>query len=150
MDYLIKADLTTQIYPEIMDTITRADDTIINEAIGVAIDEAKGYLMRFNLPALFGNYTNQSAPVAPTIADRNLKSKVKDMACWHLIKLANPNISLTLFRTAYEDAIKFLESVKKSQVAPDGWLYKPDDTTTDFNEGAMVGASSNTKKRNHW
>ena len=150
MDYIVKADLNTQVYPEIMDVITRSNDALVTDCIGVAIDEAKSYLMRFNLVALFGDYTNQANPVLPTITDRNLKSKIKDMACWHLIKLANPNINLELFRTAYEDAIKFLESVKKSQIAPDGWAYKPDDTTTNFNEGAMVGSSSNIKKHNHW
>lgn len=150
MPYLSKGDFETHVYAEIIDTITREQESIVNECIAVAIDEAKSYLMRFDLVKLFGDYSDPDNAIEPTVKDSALKSKIKDIACWHLIKLANPNINLELFRTGYEDAIKYLDNIKKSQLAPEGWVYKTDDAGTEFNEGGMVYGKSNTKKRNHW
>lgn len=149
MPYILKGDLTTHLYPEIIETITRESDDIVNECVKIAIDEAKSYLMRFDLKALFGFIDGDSETEA-TVIDYNLKSKIKDLTCWHLIKLSNPNIDVAMFRTSYEDAIKWLDNIKKSQLSPDGWPYKVDESSTLMNEGAMVFGSSNTKRRNHW
>lgn len=145
MAYLLKGDLTPPMYPEIIDTITREDEDIITRCIAKGIAEAKSYLVRFNLVALFGTADDE-----PTVEDENLKSVVKDLVCWQLIKLANPNIDMKLFRTNYEDAIAWLDKIKKSQLAPEGWLYKDDDADTPFPEGDIVSYSSNTKRTNHF
>lgn len=140
MAYLTEADLNTHIYAEIVTEITRADATLAPKAIDAAIAESKSYLSKYDLTALF----------ADNFADENLKNKVKDLACWHLIKLANPNIDLALFRTAYEDAIKYFDKVIKGLVDPDGWPYKPDDPVTAFPEGSSVTSSSTPKRCQHW
>lgn len=145
MPYLLKIDLTPPLYPEIIDTITREDEGIITKCIDKGIAEAKSYLVRFNLLALFGD-----AETDPTVTDENLKSVVKDLVCWQLIKLANPNIDMKLFRTNYEDAIAWLNNIKKSQLAPEGWLYKDDEADTPFPEGDIVSCTTNTQRKNHW
>ncbi len=147
MAYLLKGDLTPPMYAEIIDTITREDESIIGLCIDSGIAEAKSYLVRFNLLALFGDAETETEP---SVTDEHLKSKVKDLVCWQLIKLANPNIDLKLFRTNYEDAITWLNMVKKSELAPEGWLYKDDDADTPFPEGDIVSCSTNTKRNNHW
>lgn len=144
-DYLLKDDLTPPMYPEIIDAITREDESIITKCIAKGIAEAKSYLVRFDLLALFGDATTE-----PSVTDENLKSVVKDLVCWQLIKMANPNIDMKLFRTFYEDAIEWLDKIKKSQLAPEGWLYKNDDADTPMPEGDVVSISSNTKRNNHW
>ena len=143
--YLVKADLYILLYQEIIEIITRGDDTLITRAINTGVSEAKSYLSRFNLVALFGTDV-----LAPTVVDENLKSKVIDLVCWQLIKLSNPNIDLKLFRTNYEDALTFFNEVKKSQESPDGWQYKTDDADTPFPEGNIISSSTNIKRNNHW
>ncbi len=128
---------------EIVDKITRDDDTIADTAIAAAIAEAKSYLAKYDTADLFGD--------TPTVADANLKMKVKDMACWHLVKLANPNVNFELFRTAYEDAIEWLKEIRSGEGGdPEGWPYKEDDADTDRTEGQGFYSSSNTKRSNHW
>ena len=149
--YINAGDLDTHIYPEIRDIITREDAELVQLAIGVGIDEAKSYLMRYDLVALFGTYDVQGQDdVAPTVDDKNLNSKVKDLICWQLIKLSNPNIDIALFQANYEYACKWFESVKKSQLAPAGWVYKTDDEATPFPEGNIINQVSNTPRNNHW
>lgn len=145
MAYIIKGDLEILIYPEIIETITRANATLVDKAIATGIAEAKSYLMRFNLLKLFGNDDTD-----PEVVDDNLKSKVIDLVCWQLIKLANPNVDLKLFRTNYEDALEFFKNVMKGQQSPDGWPYREDDPDTTMVEGAMVNSISNPKKKHHW
>ena len=115
---------------------------IVSKAIDAAIAEAKSYLGKYDLDALLGT--------APTVTDENLKMKVQDLACWHLVKLANPNVSVAMFRTAYEDAIAWLEKIMKGQMDPAGWTYKTDDEDTDRTEGQGFFNTSNTKRNNHW
>jgi phage gp36-like protein len=143
--YLTPTELTTHIYPEIADEISREDDSIIEKAISEAIQEAKSYLSRFDLMKIFGNDATE-----PIVEDENLKSKVKDIAVWRLVRLANPNISMALARTNYEDAIRWMKDVQKGTADPEGWPYKPTDQTTPLTEGAAIGWGSNTKRRNHF
>jgi phage gp36-like protein len=140
MALLIIADFRTHIYPEITEVITRSDDTILTIAIANAESEAKSYLNRFDITAMFvtGN------------PDQWLKSLVKDLACWHLIKLANPNINLEIFRTSYEDAKKYFKDVMLGNVEPQGWPLRVDDAVTTFDESGHISSSSNTKRNNYF
>lgn len=145
MAYLVKEDLYTHIYEEIIEEITRENDTVVSLCISSAIAEAKCYLSRYDLLKMFGNET-----IEPEVESEHLKNLVKSIACWALIRLANPNINIELFRMAYEDAIKFLTKVMEGKAAPDGWIYKSDDPATDFKEGDYVQWSSNQKRTQHF
>ncbi|AYD48210.1 phage protein Gp36 family protein [Arachidicoccus soli] len=144
MAYLTLNDLTTHIYLEIINEIIRNDATIATKAINAAMGEVKSYLNRFDLVALFGTDTD-----APTYNDEYLNSIVKDVACWHILKLANPNIDMAVFRSAYEDAIKFLINIQKGLVDPE-YPPKPDTTDNGFDESGTVGWSSNPKRSNYY
>jgi phage gp36-like protein len=147
MPYLLAADLDTHIYAEIRDEITREDAARVTSAIKEAVSEAKSYLSRFDLVALFGT---EVPLAAPTVDDEHLKSIIKSIAVWRLVRLANPNISIAMARTNYEDAIKWLMAVQSGKADPEGWPYKADNPDTPFNEGALVDWSSNTKRGNHF
>ena len=133
------SDLSTHIYPEITDVITRSDTSIVTNAINNAESEAKSYLNRFDIVAMF----------SPTYTDQWLKSLVKDIACWHLIKLANPNINMELFRASYEDAISYFKNVMKGNFDP-LWPLRVDDPETPFDESGHISSSSNIKRSNHY
>lgn len=142
MPYLVQEDLYTKIYQEIIEEIVRENATIVPKAISSAIAETKSYLSRFDLLKLFGTDT-----IDAEVQDDYLKDIVSDIACWNIIKLANPNINIPMFRTAYEDAIAFLTKVMKGQASPDGWIYKADNPDTPINENNAIQWSSNSKKR---
>lgn len=137
MPAITKAELKTHLYPEIVAIITRADDDIITRAITTGEGEVKAYLNRFDLAVMFGG----------TFTDEFFKSILKDVVCWHLIKLSSPNINLELFRTAYQDALKVLKDVMRGYIEP-AWPLRPDDPTTDFDERGHISSSSNPKRNN--
>ena len=139
MPLLTAADLQTHIYPEITDVITRSNTSIVTIAINNAESEAKSYLNRFDIVTMFNT----------TYTDQWLKSLVKDIACWHIIKLANPNINMELFRASYEDAISYFKNVMKGNVDP-LWPLRIDDPETPFDESGHISSSSNIKRSNHY
>src|SRR6218665_19714 len=137
-------ELKSNFYPEILDEITRHDLAIAEHCIQSAEAEAKSYLSKYDLATLFGG-------TLPDSAIGHLKTIVKDIASWHLVRLANPNIDLKLFRTNYEDGIKWLKSVQCGQTDPPDWPY-PAATREDGNETAADGSqsvqwNSNRKRR---
>lgn len=144
MPLITSIDLGTNIYPEIVTEITRTDTTITDRAISAAILEAKMYLDRYDLLQLFGNDTTP-----PTVADEYLKTLVKDLACWHLIRLSNTGVDYTTYRTAYLDAIAALKGIQSGQASPEGWPYL-DTSAASAPPGDAISWSSNDKRHNYY
>ena len=144
MPIISQADLATNIYAEIITEITRADSTIADRAINAAISEAKMYLARYDLVQLFG--TDSAEPV---IQDEYLESLVKDLACWHLLRLSNAGVDFTAYRTAYQDAIGTLKNIMAGQAQPAGWPYL-DTTTETAPDGDTISWASNPKRNNFY
>ena len=147
-------DLKTELYPEIVDFITRSNTNEVISQINAAEDFCKSYLFKYDLKALFGDDTVEPV-VAPTIVDNNLKKAVKIIASYWLVRKANPNVSVDLFREDYQlmigtkEAPGWLYDIKEGNVNPD-WPYKPDDPAThDVDESEInntVNWSSNPKR----
>ena len=144
MPIISQADLATNIYAEIITEITRADGTIADRAINAAISEAKMYLARYDLVQLFG--TDSAEPV---IQDEYLESLVKDLACWHLLRLSNAGVDFAAYRTAYQDAIGTLKSIMAGQAQPAGWPYL-DTTGQTALPGDAIAWTSNPKRNNYY
>ena len=144
MPIISQADLATNIYAEIITEITRADSTIADRAINAAISEAKMYLARYDLVQLFGTDSTE-----PVVQDEYLKSLVKDLSCWHLLRLSNAGVDFTAYRTAYQDAISTLKHVMAGQAQPAGWPYL-DTTTETAPEGDAINWNSNPKRNNFY
>lgn len=160
MAYLSKADLVTHVYPELIDIITRSNDSIVTKAINAGVGECKAYLNRFDLLKIFG-----TVDVDPTFSDEFLNTLVKDVVIWRLIILANPNINVEISRAAYTDAKKTLEKAMKGDIDP-GWPLRTDTLSTtstpqqnelggeNINNGldpsGNIGWNSNNKRSNHW
>ena len=144
MPVITSTDLGTNIYPEIISEITRGDDTITTRAINTAVQEAKMYLARYDLLLLFGDDTT-----APTVQDEYLKSLVKDLACWHLLRLSSTGIDNTLFRNAYDEALNTLKTIMNGLAQPQGWPYA--DTTHETTpHGDSIKWSSLPKRNNYF
>lgn len=144
MAYLLAGDLDTHIYASNRDEITRGDNTIVYEAIDAAVSEAKSYLSRFDLVKIFGNGDTEPQYINP-----GLKQKVKDLAHWHLVTLANPNIAIDIARMKYEDAIRWFEKIGERKLNP-GFPMPANDPATDSNESESIEWNSEAKRQNHY
>ena len=144
MPIITQDDLVTNIYPEIIIEITRSDRSIADRAIATAVQEAKMYLSRYDLGQLFGTDI-----VEPRVHDEYLSSLVKDMACWHLLRLSNVGIDYTAFRTAYQDAIASLKNIMSGQAQPEGWPYV-NTTSESTPPGESINWNSNPKRNNYY
>lgn len=144
MPIITPADLATNIYAEIISEITRNDASVTTSAIDTAISQAKMYLSRYDLLQLFGDENT-----APALQDEFLKSLVKDLACWHLLRLSNAGVDTAHYRTGYEDALSTLKSILNEELQPEKWPYK--DTVAETQpDGDAVSWSSNAKRNNYY
>jgi aminoglycoside phosphotransferase family enzyme len=145
MPIITTTDLETNLYPEVIAEITRADDTITQKAVDTAIQETKMYLNRYDLVQLFGTDTD-----APAIDDAYLKSLVRDIACWHLLRLSNAGVDYAVFRTAWQDAIAALKSIMSGQAQPQGWPYADTSVADAPPDGNTISWSSNERRNNFY
>ena len=135
-------DLYSRIYPENANEITRGDDTLMLRAINAAISEAKMYLSRFDLVALFG-----TASTDPTVVDTFLQNLCVDIAVFRLVLLSNPGIDYDVAESCYKMAIATLKNIQQGYGNPDGWPYR-DTTGQTAPNGSAVSASYNKKRKN--
>lgn len=130
-------ELKTELYPEIVEVITRQDPEEVKAHIRAAEDFAKAYLFKYDLIALFGTETEP-----PTVGDEFLKKAIKIIASYFLVRKANPNVSLEVFRQDWELIIGnehipgWLTNIKNGTINPD-WPLKPDDPNTPEDESLM-------------
>jgi hypothetical protein len=120
------ADLASVAYAEVINEITRNDGgALATEAIATAIQEVKMYLTRYDIVQLFGDGVSTSA----TFTDVYLTRIVKDVAMWHLIELANPNINYEAVKDRYDQAIESLKRIQKGLANP-LWPYMDNANTS--------------------
>jgi len=120
---LILSDFDTHMYEEIIRSIERTDANTdkLNKAIKTAEGQAKGYLSRFNIEALFA--------ATGSNRDEMLLTYLKDLAVWHYIVLANPNMNIAFFQLRFESAITELGKIQSGKVVPYGWPAAVDPVT---------------------
>lgn len=139
--YLSADELKTHLYSEQIALIDDGDPTILQAAIDGALAEAKGYLAKYDLEAVFSAKGD----------DRNalLLIFVKDIATWHFITLSNGGADLDFRRFRYERAIDWLKSVQRGDVTPDLPIVDTDgDGTSDLPGEYLYG--SNPKCDQHF
>ena len=111
--FLSKEDFNTHLYPEIIDTISREDDLILDDAIEAAIGEAESYLGRFDTDALFEATDDDR--------DKTLLLYVKDITVWHFIAVCNADTDIDMRESRYNKAINWLKNIQSGKVSPKGW-----------------------------
>ena len=130
-------DFKTHLYAELINAIDRNDVGILQDAIEAAEGEAKGYLSRFDVDALFDAVEDDRDPT--------LLMYVKDLAVWHFITLANPNTDLEFRKTRYDDAVRWLKGIQAGKIVPQGWP-----SATAEGEDSFFHVSSAPKRPTRW
>ena len=141
---LTTADIYSRIYEEIVNEITRDEDDLVTRALTAAEQEAKMYLSRYDLTALFGTTDD-----APATRDIYLVNICTDIACWNLVKLGHPSVKYDHSENCYKMAIDALKNIMKGMAQPDGWQYRETTGQTAPN-GSSVSASYNAKRGNNY
>lgn len=136
MSFLTKAELSTHLYEENIDVITRGDETLPVAAIDTALQEAKGYLGAFDKDAIFA--------AEGTGRNALLLTFVKDIAAWHLINLCNAGSDMKLRQDRYDRAVNWLKEVQKGNVSPDLPII------VEATIGAVIQFGSNEKRNQHF
>ncbi len=129
-------EINTHLYAEIVEAISREDETILGAAMDAAMSEVKGYLSNYDTTAIFASTGANRHPLLLTF--------VKDIAVWHFIALSNPSVDMELRKNRYERAIAWLKGVQKGDIVPDLPRIDSEDTTGIFVYG------SNPKRTNHF
>jgi phage gp36-like protein len=111
MSFITTAELNTHLYDEQVAEIVRADTAIAPASIDAAIQEMKGYLQAYDTVAIF----------TAIGAARNALVLLfcKDIAVWHLIALASPDIEYKLREERYKRAIQWLRDVQQRKTIPE-------------------------------
>ena len=138
----------TSLYPEIIKAITRDNAQAAELQILAAESLTRSYMSKYDCDAIFG--TADKKPTYKGASLELIKKVIKIIASYYLVRLANPNVDLELFRLDYQDALEWLKELQKGNVAPD-LPYKPDDPNTPKDEsGDSVSWSSNIKRNNNF
>lgn len=111
---LLKEDFNTHLYAEVINTISREEEDLINEAIEAAEAEAISYLERFDTEDLFNKEEDDR--------DKILLLRLKDIAVWHFLAVASPDTDLEYRSDRYKSTIKWLEKIQAGKITPKGWV----------------------------
>jgi phage gp36-like protein len=116
----------------------------VAKAISTGISEAISFLNRYNIEIMFSNEDSKR-----TFQNDMLDTKVKDLAVWHLLTLGNANTNLEVFRTRYEDALKWFEKVMKGMIDPP-FPLKDNDPNTPNDDAGTIEMRSFSKRTNNY
>lgn len=126
-------DLKTHLYTEVIETISRDDESLVQEAIDAAEYEAIGYLERYDTEDLFSKEDDNR--------DKTLLMYLKDMAVWNLLAVSNPDTDLDFREKRYKTALNWLTKIQGGKLTPKNWVLS---SVTSTNEPFIV--SSTTKR----
>lgn len=139
--YLTPKELKTHLYREDIALIQGDDDTILLSSIDAAVAEARGYLARYDVAAVFGAVGEARNALLLTFT--------KDIAVWHFLNLCNSGNDLDLRRFRYERAIDWLKAVQRGDVTPDLPIRDEDGDGRDDGPGDFL-YGSNPKRSQHF
>lgn len=136
---LTPEDFDTHIYPELVDAISRGNDEFLTMSMRAAEGEARGYLSRFDRPALFA--------LAGEARDPTLLLFLKDLTAWHYINLANANVDMALRKERYDMALDWLKGIQAGKIVPENWPLPEEETP---GEGLDWKVSSQPKRETRY
>ncbi len=133
--YISLEELKTHLRDETLQAISGEDETLLTMAVTGAESEAKGYLHKFDIAALWGKTAEQRDPL--------LCIWIKDIAVWHYINIANPGVDFAVRERRYMAAINWLKGVQKGDIVPPDYPLPETADTSEFSIG------SNPRRGNH-
>ena len=118
--FATKEDLKNNIYNYQTDQITEGDDTIVLQALEVAEQEVRSYLVFNNkLDYLDGRPHYDTDKIFSARGDKRnpmILNLVTTIAKWHIIDLANVDILYENAKIRYDRAIDYLKMLSKGEV----------------------------------
>lgn len=139
MPYLTPTEINSHLKNEIVDAINDGDTVLLQQAIDAAISEMRGYISFFDIDAILSATGTAREPI--------LLMYTKDIAVWHFINLANPNVDMEFRETRYKYAIAWLTKVQKGDTVPNLPPKTSDDPEV---QTGKVKFGSNTKRNTHF
>lgn len=106
-------DYDASLHREILDSLTRESDDIIEVCEDQAISEMKGYLKsRYDVDAIFRATGARRHPLILMYA--------KDIAIYHIFCIHNPYKMSEIRKARYERAVEWLKMVARDEITIDG------------------------------
>lgn len=134
MAYLLPAEIISHLNSEIINQVS-TDPALLQQAVDAAISEMRGYISFFDVTAILATTGTGREPI--------LLLYTKDIAVWHFINLAQPNIDISFRQLRYEKAIDWLKGVQKGTIVPNLPLPVNGDETV---QTGKIKFGSNTKR----
>jgi len=132
-------DYDASIHREILDALTRSDESIVEICEDRAIAEMRGYLgVRYDTNTLFaatGNMRNQLVLMMAI-----------DIAVYHLFSIHNPQKMSQIRKDRYERAVEWLKQVATFKISVEGAPKLPEDERKQESPWSMT---SNPKRATH-
>lgn len=139
MAYLTAAEIISHLKIEIIDDVQEGYAQALDDAVLAAISEMRGYISFYDVAAILATTGAAREPI--------LLLFTKDIAVWHFIQLANPNVDMELRQVRYERAIAWLKDVQKGNTVPNLPLPVNEDETV---QTGKIKFGSNTKRNTHY
>lgn len=139
--FITTDELKTHLYEDNVRLIQGDDDTILVAAIDGAIQEARGYLAKYDRDKIFTAVGDQRNGL--------LLIFVKDIATWHFVTLCNAGVDLDFRRFRYERAINWLKEVQRGNISPDLPIVDEDGDGKSDGVGDFI-YGSNPKRNQHF
>lgn len=129
--FLSNEEMKTHLHQEDVDVISRGDDTLMTAAIDTAMQEAKGYLSKYDKAVIFET----------TGKSRNalLLTFLKDIAAWHFLVICNAGSDYKIRQDRYDRAVSWLKAVQRGDISPDLPAAETDKGTIIFGSNEQKG-----------
>ena len=138
--YIDKTDYDASVHRDILDALTRSDDTLVEICEDRAISEARCYLSkRYDCDAIF----------SAEGSDRHqlILMMVLDISVYHIFCIHNPQKLSPIRKARYERAIEWLKQVAAEDLSIDGAPLLPVEERTG---GPMFSLLSNPRRTSHY
>ena len=137
--FITPQDYDASIHTEILDRLTRSDDTIVEICEDRAIAEMRSYLSgRYDADAIFNAEGRTRLPLVLMMGI--------DISVYHLFCIHNPQKLSDVRKDRYDRAVEWLKQVAKQQISIDGAPLLPDEDRKKNSPWLMY---SNPKRHNH-
>ncbi|MEG0788784.1 MAG: phage protein Gp36 family protein [Muribaculaceae bacterium] len=115
--YLSAKELKTNMYAHVIEQITEGDDSVVEQAIDAAIEEAKSYLaQRYDIEKVF---TTEGKGRNALVLEN-----VKVIVIWRIITICNAETIYEMWKERYDRVIDYFKSVAKGVTTPSLPLIK--------------------------
>lgn len=140
--FLSKTDFDATVHRDILEAVTRQDNTVVEICTERAISEMRCYLSgRYDCDTVFsatGSGRNQLVLMMLT-----------DMAVYHLFCIHNPVKLTGMRKDRYERAVEWLKAVRRGDISVDG-LPPAEKTPDQAKASSPYQMRSNPKRINHF